>query len=153
MNEHVLIDERLGFAQTLPSEWYTDAAFLAQEQEKIFARTWQLAGHAAQVAAVGDYFTALVAGEPLIVARGADNQLRAFSNVCRHRAGPVAEGCGNRKNFQCAYHGWTYSLDGRLVAAPEFGLVPIDAPAKLAPVRTAWPKSTPTIDAFVKSTP
>lgn len=121
MNGDVLVDERLEFAQTLPADWYTDAKILEQEKGKIFARTWQLVGRAEQVAAPGDYFTATVADEPLIVARGADGNLRAFSNVCRHRAGPVATNCGNRKNFQCAYHGWTYSLDGRLVATPEFG--------------------------------
>jgi phenylpropionate dioxygenase-like ring-hydroxylating dioxygenase large terminal subunit len=65
-------------------------------------------------------------------------EIRAFSNVCRHRAGSVAEGCGNRQTLQCAYHGWTYGLDGRLLGTPEFdgvedfdrqrfGLVPLPA--------------------------
>ena len=46
--------------------------------------------------------------------RGHDGTLRGFFNVCRHRAGPPAEGCGSRKLFRCGYHGWTYDLDGRL---------------------------------------
>ncbi len=121
MSGDVLVDERLEFAQTLPARWYTDAGILEQEQSKIFARTWQLAGRAEQVCAPGDYITTTIADEPLIVARGADKELRAFSNVCRHRAGPVAENCGNGKNFRCSYHGWTYSLDGHLIATPEFG--------------------------------
>lgn len=122
MTEDILpVDERLEFARTLPSAWYTDADRLGQEKAKVFSRTWQLAGRAEQVAAVGDYFTTTIADEPLIVARDREGVLRAFSNVCRHRAGPVASDCGNRKNFQCAYHGWTYALDGRLVATPEFG--------------------------------
>jgi choline monooxygenase len=113
-------DERLAFASTPPSRWYTDPAFLARERDRVFARTWQLVGRAEQVAEPGDYFTAIVAGEPLVVARGADDALRAFSNVCRHRAGPVASGEGRRKSFRCGYHGWTYALDGRLLNAPEF---------------------------------
>jgi choline monooxygenase len=121
MNKDVLVDERLEFAQTLSSGWYTDPAVLQQEKEKIFARTWQLVGRAEQVAEAGDYFTASVVDEPLIIVRDREGMLRAFSNVCRHRAGPVAEGSGNRKNFQCVYHGWTYSMDGLLVATPEFG--------------------------------
>ena len=65
------------------------------------------------------YFTADVAGEPVVVARDAAGKLRAFSNVCRHRAGPIAEGAGCRKVLNCAYHGWTYTLDGRLIGTPE----------------------------------
>jgi choline monooxygenase len=112
--------ERLERASTLPSEWYVDRAILEREKAKVFARTWNLVGRMDQVAAPGDYFTATVADEPIIVARGADEKLRAFSNVCRHRAGPVASGEGNRKVFQCGYHGWTYALDGQLLGTPEF---------------------------------
>jgi choline monooxygenase len=113
-------DERLEFADTIPSTWYTDSNMLAEEKEKIFARTWQLVGRAAQVAAPGQYFTATIADEPVIIARGMDGALRAFSNVCRHRAGQVAAGEGKRKTFQCSYHGWVYALDGRLLGTPEF---------------------------------
>ncbi|HVF90342.1 MAG TPA: SRPBCC family protein [Blastocatellia bacterium] len=111
---------RLERASTLPSEWYTDPALLEREKEKVFSRTWQLVGRTEQVSAPGDYFTATIGDEPIIVARGADERLRAFSNVCRHRAGPVAAGEGRRKAFQCGYHGWSYALDGRLLATPEF---------------------------------
>ncbi len=113
-------ERRLERASTLPSEWYLDAEFLRRENDKVFARTWQLVGRADQVAEPGDYFTAQIAGEPLIVVRGADEKLRAFSNVCRHRAGPVTSGEGRRKVFQCGYHGWTYALDGRLLGTPDF---------------------------------
>jgi choline monooxygenase len=113
-------EENLARAATLPSAWYADAAIFQQEKERIFSRTWNLVGRAAQVAEPGDYFTTAIADEPIIVARGADAELRAFANVCRHRAGPVAAGEGNRKVFQCGYHGWTYALDGRLLGTPEF---------------------------------
>lgn len=113
-------DARLARAATPPAAWYTDARVLAAEQRQVFARTWQLVGRAEQVEQVGQYFTATVADEAIIVARGADEQLRAFSNVCRHRAGPVAEAQGQCKSFQCGYHGWTYALDGRLTGTPEF---------------------------------
>jgi choline monooxygenase len=113
-------DERLAFASTPTSAWYFDAGVLAAELERVFARTWQLVGREDQVAEPGDYFTASIAHEPLVVVRGADEQLRALSNVCRHRAGPVATGAGNRKVLQCGYHGWTFALDGRLLGTPEF---------------------------------
>ncbi|MGA9772602.1 MAG: SRPBCC family protein [Blastocatellia bacterium] len=113
-------EKRLERASTLSSEWYIDPAILEQEKAKVFARTWNLVGRIDQVAEPGAYFTATVADEPIIVARGADEKLRAFSNVCRHRAGPVASGEGKRKVFQCGYHGWTYTLDGQLLGTPEF---------------------------------
>src|SRR5581483_4927410 len=113
-------DRRLAYAETLPSAWYFDSEILAREKEKVFARTWQLVGRTDQIAAPGDYFTTTIADEPVIVVRGADEKFRAFSNVCRHRAGPVASGEGNCNAFRCGYHGWSYSLDGRLLGTPEF---------------------------------
>src|SRR5689334_4377266 len=115
-------------AWTLPSAVYTDAAVFAAEKDRIFARTWQVVGHAHQVANPGDYFTTELMGEPLLVVRGNDGILRGFYNVCRHRAGPPAEGCGSRRVFRCGYHGWTYGLDGRLISTPEFeGVQDFDA--------------------------
>jgi len=65
------------------------------------------------------FFTADVAGEPIIVVRDKQGELRAFSNVCRHRAGPIALGSGCQNVLRCQYHGWTYTLDGRLIGTPD----------------------------------
>jgi choline monooxygenase len=113
-------DERLAFASTPPSDWYFKPDFLALEKRHIFARTWQLVGRESDVAEPGQFFTTTIGDEPVIVARAKDRSLRALSNVCRHRAGPVAEGAGSRDTFRCGYHGWSYSLDGRLMGTPEF---------------------------------
>jgi len=113
-------DTNLARASTLPANCYIDPAVLEAEQRAIFARTWQLVGRAEQVREPGAYFTAQIANEPLLVVRGGDDELRAMSNVCRHRAGPVAKGEGKRPVLQCGYHGWTYALDGRLLTTPEF---------------------------------
>lgn len=106
-------------AYTLPSGYYSDPNCLEDEKRRIFWRTWQIVGRREQVAEPGDYFTADLCGESLVVVRDTERKLRAFFNVCRHRAGPAAEGCGSRKVFRCGYHGWTYGLDGRLLNAPE----------------------------------
>ncbi len=110
----------LAHAATLPARWYTDPRFLELEKGNIFATTWQWVGTIDMVERPGDYFTCDVLGEPIVVTRGTDGVLRAFYNVCRHRAGMVARGKGNRKSLQCQYHGWTYRLDGSLMRAPEF---------------------------------
>ena len=105
-------------AATLPPRLYTDPAMLALEQEWVFGRSWQLAARADQLARSGDQVAVEVAGEPVAIVRDGD-ALRGFYNVCRHRAGPVAVGCARRNTLQCAYHGWTYSLAGELIAAPD----------------------------------
>ena len=113
------VDPEIARAWTLPSQLYTDASVFAEEKEKIFSRTWQVVGHASQVEKPGDYFTTELVSEPLLFVRGSDGRLRGFYNVCRHRAGPPAQGCGSRKLFRCGYHGWTYGLDGALLSATE----------------------------------
>ena len=110
----------LALATTIPARWYTDPSMLALETERIFGGTWQLVGQLSQVRRPGDYFSCSIADEPLVVTRDTAGQLHAFYNVCRHRAGSVAEGCGNRKTLQCLYHAWTYGLDGQLLHTPEF---------------------------------
>ncbi|HYO78725.1 MAG TPA: Rieske (2Fe-2S) protein, partial [Thermoanaerobaculia bacterium] len=115
-----MIDPRLEHASTLPSRVYTDPAVLHHEQRALFGRTWQLAGQAAQVREPGQYFTTTIGTDPVLVVRGNDGELRAMSNVCRHRAGPIATGEGKRPVLQCGYHGCTYSIDGRLRNKPEF---------------------------------
>ncbi|MFI5119890.1 MAG: aromatic ring-hydroxylating dioxygenase subunit alpha [Thermoanaerobaculia bacterium] len=114
------VDERLARAATLPAPLYTDPAVLAAEKARVFGSSWQLVGRADQVARPGDFFTARVADEEILVVRGEDEKLLALSNVCRHRAGPVSSGAGSCRVLRCGYHGWTYGLDGRLLATPEF---------------------------------
>jgi choline monooxygenase len=135
-NKVVAVDSDIARAWTLPSYLYTEPDVFDAERERIFASSWQVVGHRDQVAHPGDYFTTELVGEPLLMVRGTDGKLRGFYNVCRHRAGPPAEGCGSRKLFRCGYHGWTYGLDGSLLSATEiegmegfrpedFALVPV----------------------------
>lgn len=129
----------LAEATTIPAQWYTDPAMLTIERERIFGRTWQFAGRLSQLARPGDFFTCHVIDEPVVVTRASDGSVHAFYNVCRHRAGAVARGSGNRRALQCSYHGWTYGLDGRLLTTPEFdGVRCFDrADYGLVPVRVA----------------
>jgi choline monooxygenase len=113
-------EPELARARTLPAAWYRDPALLAREEERVFARTWQMVGHEGALAKPGDYLTTRVAGEELVLTRDEEGTLRALSNVCRHRAGPVARGAGCRRTLQCAYHGWSYAADGRLLGTPEW---------------------------------
>jgi Rieske 2Fe-2S family protein len=106
--------------RTLPAWAYRSAEFHLAERREIFAKSWLLVGHVSQLRQPGDFVSMTIAGEPIAVVRGADGEVRAFSNVCRHRAARVLDGAGNcGKAMRCPYHGWTYGLDGRLLAIPE----------------------------------
>jgi phenylpropionate dioxygenase-like ring-hydroxylating dioxygenase large terminal subunit len=104
---------------TLPAHWYSDEAIAALERERIFARTWQYAGRAEQVAEPGCFFASRAGHIPVAIVRGKDGELRGFVNVCRHRGHPVVSGEGCRETLQCPYHAWTYGLDGSLRRAPR----------------------------------
>jgi len=104
----------------LPSSCYTSQEFYQREMEMIFSRTWVLVGRKDQVAKSGDFFTCTVTGEPILIVRGQDGELRAFYNVCRHRGTQVMAGEGSCKAFSCPYHGWTYSTEGELMETPNF---------------------------------
>jgi choline monooxygenase len=125
-------------ASTIPAPWYFDSRVAELEKASVFGATWQVVGRLDQVQKNGDFFTAEVTGEPLVVARGDDGELRAFYNVCRHHAAAVvteAQGCA--KQFRCPYHGWTYGNDGALKGMVEFeGVCNFDrAKNGLVPVR------------------
>lgn len=114
----------LSQACSIPKAWFVESDFYEAERQTVFANSWLLACRADEVSQPGSYITTVMAGEPIIVVRGKDGQLRAFSNVCRHQAARVAT-CpsGTATHFRCHYHGWTYSLDGRLRGTPEFSEV------------------------------
>jgi choline monooxygenase len=127
----------LSQAYTIPAPWYTDARIAELERKNVFGRNWQAIARLDQLEKPGQYVTANLAGEPVVVVRGSDNCLRAFFNVCRHHAMTVMnEPCGQAQHLRCPYHGWTYNLEGELRGMTEFdgvhdfdrarnGLVPI----------------------------
>lgn len=104
----------------LPPRLYLDEALLEAEYELIFERTWQLAGHVSALPRPGSYLTAQAGSQPVLVVRDEDGQLRAYRNVCRHRASRLLSGSGQCKGaIRCRYHGWTYRFDGTLIGVPE----------------------------------
>ncbi|HEY3530992.1 MAG TPA: SRPBCC family protein [Nocardioides sp.] len=102
---------------SLRAEAYTDAKWAAFEQRAIFARAWQWVCHGEKLREPGDYVSATVAGMPIAVVRGKGGELRAFYNVCKHRAHELLSGSGTTRKIVCPYHAWTYGLDGSLKAA------------------------------------
>lgn len=109
-------------ASTLPGRYYVDPDVFAAEQERIFGREWVYVARSAELPAQGDVVRREVGGEALIVVRGSDGELRAFLNACRHRGAQLClvDRANVRNAIRCPYHSWSYSLDGRLIAAPNW---------------------------------
>ena len=144
--------------ESLPAWLYTDPGFFEREREKIFRQAWHIVGHVNDAPSLGDYITLDVLGERVVTLRGEDGVLRSFHNVCRHRASKLAEdskgSCGKR--LVCPYHAWSYSLDGRLIAAPKWqgfegldpvkhGLVPVEQEIAFGFVFVRFEKGLPSV--------
>ena len=121
----------------MPASWYTDPRVFERERSSVFGRSWLIACHRSDVAQPGDYVTLDVGGRDIFVVHGTDGAVRAFHNVCQHRAHRLLDGRGRLKvSLTCPYHAWTYGLDGSLRTAPHaddqpgfdrgcFGLEPV----------------------------
>src|SRR5690349_9733354 len=108
-------------ASTIPSSWYTDVRIFQLEQQAVFGRSWQVAARVDQLHQPGNYVTSEIGGEPIVIVRGSDDQIRGFFNVCSHHAAAVmTENEGHAHQMRCPYHGWTYSLEGELKGIPDF---------------------------------
>ncbi len=108
----------MGQARALPMAAYTSQDLFQLEAEEIFRKEWICVGRDEQVREIGDWFTTEIAGEPIVITRDEDNEVRALSSICRHRYMSIANGAGNSRRLTCPYHRWSYSLDGSLRGAP-----------------------------------
>ena len=102
---------------SLEPECYSSDEVFKAEVQRVFRRGWVCVGRSEDVADAGDRFPAVVAGEQIVVCRGADGIVRALSNICRHRWTPLASAPGNDALLRCPYHNWSYDLAGRFVGA------------------------------------
>ncbi len=122
---------------TLPAAWYYRPEVFEREKEAIFFRSWRALCHASELADAGDYVAIDILGQGVFAMRGRDGRLRAFHNVCQHRAHELLRGRGNVKAaITCPYHAWAYGTDGTLRTArgceklagfrkADFGLAPV----------------------------
>lgn len=122
---------------SLPGWIYTDEEYFRVEMDRVIRPSWQIVCHASDIANAGEYRTFDYLGESVIAIRGDDGQIRAFTNVCRHRAMRLVEGpSGCARKLVCPYHAWTFETDGRLSGVPmkadypalkleEYGLNPV----------------------------
>ena len=104
---------------SLPGWLYTDPEYFAVECDRVIRPSWQIVCHISDIAEPGDFHTIDYLGESVVVVRGDDGEVRAFANVCRHRAMRLVEGPrGCAAKLVCPYHAWTYETDGRLSGVP-----------------------------------
>src|SRR5262249_6280152 len=117
-----LVSNDVTLTETLPTRYYVDPQIWEIERRQIFAKTWVMIGLEHQIPRAGDYLAEQLAGWPIFVQRAEDGGLRAFHNMCPHRAGPIVwEGTGHQANLVCRYHGWAFDREGALLNARDFG--------------------------------
>jgi len=108
-------DARSSF--TLPARFYTSEESFELEKEAIFYKSWHYAGHVSQLAEPKSFFTTAIHDQNVFLAKGNDEKIRAFYNVCAHRGHELLEGAGRKNVITCPYHAWSYDLEGNLLAA------------------------------------
>jgi phenylpropionate dioxygenase-like ring-hydroxylating dioxygenase large terminal subunit len=134
MNIKSLVDPEGGL---IDRRIFADPGLYQMERERIFARCWLYLAHESEIPNPGDFVTAYMGEEPVILWRDQKGEARAFLNLCRHRGNRVCRADrGNTKIFTCSYHGWSYTSDGKLALIPmadafrelereKWGLVPV----------------------------
>jgi Rieske 2Fe-2S family protein len=137
------IEDAVGndYYKTLPSEYYFSEAWFERDLDRVFSKSWLMAGYASQIPRPGDFFTFELATANVIVTRGAGGEISAFHNVCRHRGTRFCtERSGHvKRGFVCRFHGWSYGLDGSLKGAPQ---MPSDFD------KTQWPAKPVAIEVW-----
>ena len=109
--------DRPQLSSSLHADCYTNEKYLAVEQDAIFNKTWQWACHEEKLSEAGDYFVKEISGHSILLLRNSEGELRAFYNVCQHRAHELLKGEGKTQMIVCPYHAWCYDLDGTLRSA------------------------------------
>ena len=115
--EHLRFRREAERSGTLPAHYYFDPEIFAREKEEIWFKTWQFVGYLSDLEQPGDYITADLLDQKILIVRGKDRRLRAFYNVCMHRGHILAEGKGNKTILTCPFHAWSYDTTGALRAA------------------------------------
>ena len=143
---------------------FTDEAVYQEELEKIFGRAWLFIGHESLIPNPNDFFLTYMGEDPVILCRTAGGQVRAYLNMCRHRGNRIVRADdGNAKNFMCAYHGWTYSNEGKLVSVPglqeayygeleveALGLVEVaQLDSYAGAIFATWAEDAPSLEAYL----
>ena len=166
MNETLPPDKQFAAANADPDEFvslpgwlYHDEEFFAHEIERVFRPSWQVVCHVNDVPKPGDYHTFDFLNEAIVVIRGDDDVVRAFHNVCRHRASRLVDGPSGHCNVRltCRYHAWSYDLAASSPAfrsaTPSWGSIRPSAASSRSSTRSITASSSCALPATARRSP
>ncbi len=145
---------------SLPQPFYTDERLFQIDMQEIFHKEWLIAGMTCEIPTKGNFLTLQIGKNPIIVIRGAEGQVHAFHNVCRHRGSRLCTSeKGKVAKLVCPYHQWTYEIDGRLLFAgtemgddfdmKKYGLKPVNVKTAGGYIFISLAENPPAIDEFL----
>ncbi|MDO9320053.1 MAG: glycine-betaine demethylase subunit GbcA [Pseudomonas sp.] len=145
---------------SLPQPFYNDERLFQIDMQEIFHKEWLIAGMTCEIPAKGNYLTLQIGDNPIIVIRGAEGQVHAFHNVCRHRGSRLCvSDKGKVAKLVCPYHQWTYEIDGRLLFAgtemgadfnlADYSLKPVNVKVAGGYIFISLAEKPPAIDEFL----
>lgn len=117
-----IVKESPEIGKTLPSHCYRAPEIYEIEKERIFYKSWLFVAHTSNLPQPGDYVVRTIADESVVITRDKDMEVHAFYNVCRHRGSRLCtqtKGHARGGALTCGYHGWTYGMNGDLLAVPK----------------------------------
>jgi phenylpropionate dioxygenase-like ring-hydroxylating dioxygenase large terminal subunit len=102
----------------IPASHYTSPELFRLQVEKMWLKTWQMACREEDIPDPGDFSLYEIVGKSVIVIRGSDGSVRALVNSCLHRGRKLATESGHKRELKCAFHSFTWDIDGNFIKNP-----------------------------------
>ncbi len=103
--------------QKLKPVHYTTREYFDKEILDVFEANWQFACMKSELEERFRYFVVEYSQNSYFVTNTGKDGIRAFKNVCSHRANKIFLDDFGKRPVMCLYHNWTYNSEGKPINA------------------------------------